>query len=284
MNEKEQDKNIIVLANDNEKIKELVQTNNQAQAISIVNDNADLVADRLKKLDKIAETIRDNLKDNVDFMTIPGTAKPSLLISGAQKIALIYGLSIKTEIIDKTIDLDNGLIRYVVKAELYTMSTNAFVGQGMGTCSSFEQKWLAGKKNGGPEAENTILKIAEKRAYVDAIVKIGNLSKIFTQDMEDLDTPEAKANRANTIPLTKNEKFDLYTTCYELLIISWSNLTQDKKTLAKNKFKENLPQMLKEAGIEKSNLMAFNKSDKDKFLAYLNEKGTTEKWSIDIML
>ena len=89
MNEKEQDKNIIVLASDNEKIKELVQTNNQAQAISIVNDNADLVADRLKKLDKIAETIRDNLKDNVDFMTIPGTAKPSLLISGAQKIALI---------------------------------------------------------------------------------------------------------------------------------------------------------------------------------------------------
>lgn len=48
MNEKEQDKNIIVLANDNEKIKELVQTNNQAQAISVVNDNADLVADRLK--------------------------------------------------------------------------------------------------------------------------------------------------------------------------------------------------------------------------------------------
>lgn len=71
MNEKEQDKNIIVLAKDNEKIKELVQTNNQAQAISIVNDNADLVADRLKKLDKIAETIRDNLKNNVDFMTIP---------------------------------------------------------------------------------------------------------------------------------------------------------------------------------------------------------------------
>ena len=284
MNEKEQDKNIIVLASDNEKIKELVQTNNQAQAISIVNDNADLVADRLKKLDKIAETIRDNLKDNVDFMTIPGTAKPSLLISGAQKIALIYGLSIKTEIIDKTIDLDNGLIRYVVKAELYTMSTNAFVGQGMGACSSFEQKWLAGKKNGGPEAENTILKIAEKRAYVDAIVKIGNLSKIFTQDMEDLDTPEAKANRANTIPLTKNEKFDLYTTCYELLIVGWSNLTQDKKTLAKNKFKENLPQMLKEAGVEKNNFMSFNKGDKNKFLAYLNEKGTTEKWNIDIML
>lgn len=102
--------------------------------------------------------------------------------------------------------------------------------------------------------------------------------------MEDLDTPEAKANRANTIPLTKNEKFDLYTTCYELLIVGWSNLTQDKKTLAKNKFKENLPQMLKEAGVEKNNFMSFNKGDKDKFMIYLNEKGITEKWSIDIML
>ena len=33
---------------------------------------------------------------------------------------------------------------------------------------------------------NTILKMAKKRAFVDAILQVASLSEIFTQDLEDL--------------------------------------------------------------------------------------------------
>lgn len=158
---------------------------------------------KLKKdLDNI---IRENLVDNVDYGVIPGTrGKPSLWKSGAEKIAIAFGLKPDYEIVDTTIDhtieltytkqqwndktrrkeattgTALGLYRYVIKCNLRNHSGH-FLGSGMGICSSLETKYADRPR----DSENTINKMAQKRAFVAAILNSLGLSTVFTQDVED---------------------------------------------------------------------------------------------------
>jgi hypothetical protein len=72
-----------------------------------------------------------------------------------------------------------GLYRYVVKCEL--MHDGAVVGEGMGVCSTLETKYIRSPR----DAENTVLKMAKKRALVDVVLTTFGLSDRFTQDVED---------------------------------------------------------------------------------------------------
>src|SRR5690606_23849470 len=56
------------------------------------------------------------------------------------------------------------------------------IGSGMGSCSSLESKYISRPR----DLENTILKMAKKRAYVDATLSTFGLSDQFTQDVEDM--------------------------------------------------------------------------------------------------
>lgn len=85
-----------------------------------------------------------------------------------------------------------GLYRYVVKCRILQRSTGEVVGTGLGTCSTVEGKYIRSPR----EAENTVLKMAKKRAQVDAVLSTFGLSDRFTQDIEDiapekLETPKA---------------------------------------------------------------------------------------------
>lgn len=80
-----------------------------------------------------------------------------------------------------------GLYRYVIKCRL--LLGDREVGQGVGSCSSMETKYIRNPR----DAENTILKMGKKRAYVDAVLTTLSLSDRFTQDLEDI-----TANRAAT--------------------------------------------------------------------------------------
>lgn len=73
-----------------------------------------------------------------------------------------------------------GLYRYVVRCRLYLGERE--VGQGVGSCSSLESKYIRAPR----DAENTILKIAKKRAHVDSVLTTVGLSDRFTQDVEDI--------------------------------------------------------------------------------------------------
>lgn len=253
--------------------REVVRTNNEQLAISVLNDNADLIQTRLQALDNVAQKIKDSLNPDIDYMVIPGTSKPSLLLSGAERIALAYGLRQEADIIDKTIDLDNGVVRYHYRVKLYTMGEGRLVAEGEGSCSSLEKKWVAQKSNPF-EVENTIIKIARKRAFVGAVISIGNISKVFTQDMEDMKNNEALDN---AVKLGKNEALELYSTAYSILIDNYHLLSVKQKAEAKDKVKQILPLIFKEAKIEKMNFLGFSRGDKKAFLDYLNTKGVTEK-------
>lgn len=112
-----------------------------------------------------------------DYHVIQG--KKSLAKGGAEKIASIYNwqASFKkdTEALEMLGDL-KGLVAFIC-----TLTKNdVFVGEGRGAASLV--------KNGGDP--NKTLKMAQKSAYIDAVIRTSGLSDFFTQDLEDMDEKE----------------------------------------------------------------------------------------------
>jgi hypothetical protein len=124
-----------------------------------------------------------------DIGIIPGTEKPSLLKPGAEKIVMMMGLSSCYEIMDKVEDYEKGFFSYNIRC---TLSRNGYdICEGVGNCNSRESKYV---KADPYSVANTILKMAKKRAYVDAALSVASLSDIFTQDIEDMDSLRIKPN------------------------------------------------------------------------------------------
>jgi hypothetical protein len=194
-----------------------------------------------QRLAEFQAFIKEYLVPDEDFGTIPGTPKPTLLKPGADKLCEIYGMS-DEYIVQQSIerfDTKPELFDYTVKCILKTKRDGRLVGEGLGSCNSFEGKylyrdtkrkcpmcgketiirgqeqygggWLCWKKKDGcgakflagdkaiedqktgkefnediPTQKNTILKMAKKRAKIDAVIAATRSSGIFTQDMEDI--------------------------------------------------------------------------------------------------
>lgn len=137
----------------------------------------------------IKEFIANHLKNNVDYGKIhiakncidkyncrikSHYSKNILFKSGAEKFISLFRLRAKFEKDNATYEMAGspvGLFCYICK--LYT-SDNKLVGEGRGACSI----------NDKGDA-NIAIKIAEKRAKLDAVLATGALSDFFTQD-EDL--------------------------------------------------------------------------------------------------
>jgi hypothetical protein len=86
-----------------------------------------------------------------------------------------------------------GVYRYVVRCQLIRRSDGMIVGEGYGSCSTMESKYVDRPR----DSENTALKIAKKRAMVDATLTGFALSDRFTQDVEEA-TEEAAEVVAET--------------------------------------------------------------------------------------
>lgn len=159
------------------------------------------------------------LKEGVDYGVIPGVEKPSLLKPGAEKLEKFFFLRSKKDCILKEVKEDGSFIRYTYRTTIFNKSGQV-VSTCEGTCNSHEKKYRfqmvfdnqatpeqkkEGKleertsKNGKPykcyiiekkdfyDIENTIMKMAQKRSYVGAILEATNSSSRFTQDVEDMD-------------------------------------------------------------------------------------------------
>jgi Homeodomain-like domain-containing protein/HNH endonuclease len=152
------------------------------------------------------------LKDGRDFGKIPGTDKPTLLKPGAERVALGFGCYYGEPIIvEREIDHDRevkwtkrkkkwrnahqgdreftweedsgvslGLYRYVVRVQVINRDNGQVVGEGIGACSTTESKYIDRPR----DSENTVLKMAHKRAIVAACLVTFGLSDEFTQDVE----------------------------------------------------------------------------------------------------
>lgn len=217
----------------------------QGTALSLQNENADLIKNKLIVIDTIAGVVKNNLVAEVDYMTIPGTNKPTLLKSGAQKIALTYGLIANYDILERVSTKE--MVKYMFKCSL-TNGNGLKVAEGYGLCSSLEPKYYKNKNNPF-EIENTILKMAEKRAFVDAIVSIGNLSKVFTQDMEDLQKDnEVMEIRAKEQKISKEIVFELYNFFYSTFIPNYEKIPYKERKAQQELVKPYIKEILSSLG------------------------------------
>lgn len=159
-------------------INELV-TNN----LSIIDDmSIQQVAQTMQKITQFQKVIQQTLRQNHDYGIVPGTDKPTLLKPGAEKILMMMGLRSEFEIVDSTRDFENGFFQYQVRCKLF--KGNMLITEGLGSCNTKERKYA---KQDPFSIDNTVLKMAKKRALIDATLLVASLSDIFTQDLEDMD-------------------------------------------------------------------------------------------------
>lgn len=138
------------------------------------------VAATMQKISQFQKVIQQTLHANHDYGIVPGSSKPTLLKPGAEKILMMMGLRSEFEIVDSTRDFENGFFQYQVRCKLYKGDT--LITEGLGACNTRERRY----KNQDPYTlDNTVLKMAKKRALVDAVLLVASLSDIFTQDLED---------------------------------------------------------------------------------------------------
>lgn len=199
-----------------------------------------------KRLSELQEFVQFYMKEGEDFGIIPGTPKPTLYKSGADKLCDIYGIADQYKITNRTEDWSKNLFDYEVECTLTNKRDGSLVATGLGSCNSFEGKYrwrelkrrcpecgketiIKGKQEWGggwvcwnkpgksdgcgckfedgdkqiegqevgkvenediPTLKNTLLKMAKKRAKIDAVLSATRSSGLFTQDIEDWDRSE----------------------------------------------------------------------------------------------
>jgi hypothetical protein len=122
------------------------------------------------------------LVGGIDYGTIPGTSgKPTLLNPGAQKLCALFDLALEIKTV--TPSESEKRLSYDVTVALRNKETGGLEFEGVGCCNSNERKY---KNQDRDNVANTLLKMAKKRALVDATLGALGISSIFTQDLEDL--------------------------------------------------------------------------------------------------
>lgn len=171
-------------------------------------------ADVRAQVNLMQDVMAEVMLKDTHYGVIPGTQKPSLYKAGAEKIMSTFRLAADPAVEDLGRD---GEVHYRVKVAILSAG-GAFLGAGMGECSSQEDKYAwrgvvcdeefeatpenrrrikFAKWNGKVEQKkqvrtnpadvaNTILKMAKKRGMIDGVLTVTAASDLFTQDIEDL--------------------------------------------------------------------------------------------------
>lgn len=182
------------------------------------------VADMRDQVQLIQEAMKAVMIEDVHYGKVPGCGdKPALLKPGAEKLCLLFRLCPSFKV-DQT-DFHDGHREYTVRCTITTRD-GVFVGEGIGVCSTMENKYryrwentdkqvpsgywdsrdkkLLGGEGYSPrkvngkwyifhreehdnpaDYYNTCVKMAKKRAHVDASLTCTAASDIFEQDIEE---------------------------------------------------------------------------------------------------
>lgn len=123
------------------------------------------------------------MKKGIDYGTIPGTKKPTLLKPGAEKLCRLFSLRPSYELVHFITDFDKPIFHYHYRCTL--VRQGEMVGQGDGSCNSREKKYDS-QKYKIFDLTNTIVKMAQKRALVAAVLSSCGASEFFTQGIEEM--------------------------------------------------------------------------------------------------
>ena len=154
-----------------------------------------------QRIQAVQEVMRGVMKEGTHYGTIPGTPKPSLWKPGAEVLCLTFRLA---PILDSRVVADDLECEWAYTA--YKRDGSIVEGNCVGFFE-VEASCTISNLDGAPlsrcsarcnnrekqyrslslfEIRNTVQKMAEKRAFVSAVLLATGASDIFTQDLEDL--------------------------------------------------------------------------------------------------
>jgi hypothetical protein len=148
----------------------------------------------------LADYINRNFREGIDFGAVKGgskngrefTGKPTLLKPGAEKLTLAMGLRARFVQDRQTYAMAGSPAGLIALKCLLVDSAGEVAGEGRGAATLAEKNSI-----------NNAVKFAEKRAQVDAVLRLGGLSGYFEQeeDQERQQTAQTGNNRpANQAP------------------------------------------------------------------------------------
>ena len=169
------------------------------------------VSEIRKRTNALQEVMRGVMKEGTHYGTIPGTPKPSLWKAGAEVLCMTFRLApmLDSQVVMDDLDSEwpytatkrDGSIVQGTSIGFFEVEATCTIHGPQGDvlsrcsarCNNREAKYRALSLF---EIRNTILKMAEKRAFVSAVLMATGASDIFTQDLEDL--PELVETRIQT--------------------------------------------------------------------------------------
>lgn len=174
-----------------------------------------------QKLNLTKEFFREVMQEGVDYGIIPGTDKPALFKAGAEGLCEFYNLA--PTIAGKAEDKvhETGYYAVDLTIRLIHRVSGSIIAEGVGHANTYESRYrwrwvserdlpkgidprdLVSKERDGRYGKfvqyrienddmhsiwNTVLKMAKKRALVDAVLSATRSSGIFAQTQEELDS------------------------------------------------------------------------------------------------
>lgn len=160
----------------------------------------------------VQEVMKAVMKKDTHYGTIPGCQKPSLWKPGAEVLLVTFRIASESFVDDLSSQDES---RYRVTRKGTAINSGLFVGSGIGECSSNEEKYkwrfavcqaeydntpedrrrekykrdgttIKQVRTNHADLANTILKMADKRAFVALALNATAASDCFVQDLEDL--------------------------------------------------------------------------------------------------
>lgn len=155
-------------------------------------------------MQEFKDFIKNELIDGIDYGVIPN-AKACLFKSGGEKVQMFMGLTPQYKLLNRSFIANqekkdrvwnDQTRKYEIKetirnyyawefsCELYHGEVK--VAEGVGMANTEEEKYVRQYTTKTADGmANTVMKIAKKRAFMDAILAVSGLSDLFTQDLED---------------------------------------------------------------------------------------------------
>ena len=180
------------------------------------------VADIRKRTHAIQEVMQGVMKEGTHFGTIPGSPKPSLWKAGAEVLCMTFRLA---PLLESRVTTDDPEVEWAYSGirESGNIVTGTCVGffevEAVCTIQGYSRETLSrcsARCNNREtryrgmqlfDIRNTIQKMAEKRAFVSAVLMATGASDIFTQDIEDF--PELITGRSHqATPVPKSVEGD----------------------------------------------------------------------------
>lgn len=169
--------------------------------LPVTRQDLDAIRERISILKSF---VQSQMVQDVDYGTIPGTPKPSLYQPGAQKLARLFGLTVRKERTFQEIEKETNFAMFTYRADVYHARSNQLIAQCEGSCNSQEKKYATRTVKGARENTpiydilNTLQKMAQKRAMVGAVIEACGASDFFTQDLDSPEEAQAVGVRQTT--------------------------------------------------------------------------------------